>query len=176
MSSVPLSDLDVGAFGRWALGVFFSHARHALPTDSRHRSAELPPVDFFDVAAIANPFRAQRRKSLCHIAVKIRITPWAARVVNPHRLVDLDFTVHRLSRRERDLAERNTDVGMQSCLSRKPSSNSESCSRDRLIALSGGINPIAGVDESTGYSFVFAFSVSLVHWLQTKAMRGKSHG
>ena len=50
-------------------------------------------ANFFNVAALANPFCAQGRKSLCHIAVKIRITPWAARVVHAHRLIDFDFTV-----------------------------------------------------------------------------------
>ena len=70
-------------------------------------------IDFFHIAALANPFCAQGRKSLCHIAVKIRITPWAARVVHAHGLVDFDFTVYGLSRCERDFPERNANIGMQ---------------------------------------------------------------
>ena len=77
----------------------------------------------FNIAAIADPFRAQRRKSLRNIAVKIGIAPRAARVVNADRLVvknygrgaraTLDLAVHRLRRRERDFAEWNPNVGMQ---------------------------------------------------------------
>src|SRR5262245_26825865 len=72
-----------------------------------------PSVVLFDVAAIANPFRAQGRKSLLHITVKIHIAPWAACVVHAHRVVDFDFTVHGLSRCERDFPERNANVGMK---------------------------------------------------------------
>src|SRR4030095_16209841 len=71
------------------------------------------PFVFFHVAASANPFRAQRRQTLFDIAVKIGIGPWAARVVNAHRLVYFDFAVRRLGRRERDFPERNANVRMQ---------------------------------------------------------------
>ena len=92
----------------------FALARDELPTSSRHRSGlNCSTANFFNIAALANPFRAQRRKSLCHIAVKIRIAPWAARVVHAHRLIDFDFTVHGLSRCERDFPERNANVGMK---------------------------------------------------------------
>src|SRR6516165_10469354 len=72
-----------------------------------------PSVVLFHIPAVANPFRAQQRKSLRHITAKIRIAPWAACVVHAHRLVDFDFAVHGLSRCERDFPERNANVGMK---------------------------------------------------------------
>src|SRR6476620_10886652 len=71
------------------------------------------PTDFFHVYALANPFCAQGRKSLCHIAVKIRITPRPARVVHAHGFVHFNLARHRLCRGERDFTERNPNVGMQ---------------------------------------------------------------
>ena len=47
-----------------------------------------------------------------HIAVKIRITPWAARVVHSYRLIDFDFTVYGLSRCKCYLAKWYTNPGM----------------------------------------------------------------
>jgi hypothetical protein len=72
-----------------------------------------PPFDFFDIAAIADPFRPQPRQSTRNVDIHIQVTPRAARVVNAHRFVDLDLTVHRLRRRKRDLAERDPNIGMQ---------------------------------------------------------------
>ena len=69
-------------------------------------------IDFFNIAALANPFCTQRRKSLCHIAVKIGITPWAACVVHAHGFVDFYFTVYGLSRCEGDFPKRNTNLAM----------------------------------------------------------------
>src|SRR6266481_7102171 len=73
----------------------------------------LSSIDFFDITALANPFGAQRRKSLRDIAVKIGIAPGAARVVHAHGLVYFDMTIHRLRRREGYLPKRNANVGMQ---------------------------------------------------------------
>src|SRR6476660_7843768 len=70
-------------------------------------------IEFSRITALANPFCAQRRKSLRHVAVKIRITPWPARVVHAHGLIDFDSTVYGLSRRERDFPEWNANVGVQ---------------------------------------------------------------
>src|SRR6476660_3427102 len=70
-------------------------------------------IDFFYITALANPFCAQRRKSLRHVAVKIRITPWPARVVHAHGFVHFNLARHRLCRGERDFTERNTDLGVQ---------------------------------------------------------------
>src|ERR1700719_4319397 len=65
------------------------------------------------IATVADPFRAQRWQTLFNIAIEICVTPRAAGVVNAHRLVHLDLAVHRLGRRERDLAKRHANVGMQ---------------------------------------------------------------
>ena len=78
-------------------------------------------IDFFDIVAVANPFCAQGRKSLCYVAVKIRITPWPARVVHPHRLIDFNLARHRLCRRERDFTEWNPNVAMNFAANVNPS-------------------------------------------------------
>src|SRR5207249_10488538 len=73
------------------------------------------PFDLFNIAAGANPFRAQRRQPLRNIDSPSRIgsiAPRPARIVNAHRLVHFDLAVHRFRRRERNLAERNTKIGM----------------------------------------------------------------
>src|SRR5437763_9975985 len=70
-------------------------------------------VDLFDITAVADPFCARRRKALRDVAMKRRITPGTARVVNANRFVHLDFAADRFRWRERDLAEGNPDVGMQ---------------------------------------------------------------
>src|SRR5207253_9429421 len=72
-----------------------------------------PSLDLFDIAAGANPFRPQRQQTARNIDIYIWITPWTTRIVNAHRLVDIDPTVHRLRRRKRDFAERHFDLGMQ---------------------------------------------------------------
>src|SRR5206468_542784 len=96
--------------GRWALrrdtGVF-------LGKISIVDRLNFSPIDFFHISSVAGPFRAQRRKSLRNITVKIGIAPRAARVINAHGLVHLDFAVHRFGRRKGDLAEWNASVGMQ---------------------------------------------------------------
>src|SRR5206468_9169609 len=74
---------------------------------------EFASFDFFDIAARANPFRAQLRQTACHIDICISIAPRTARIVNTHRLVHFDLAIHRFRRRERNLAERNTKIGMQ---------------------------------------------------------------
>src|SRR4030095_8965257 len=71
-----------------------------------------PSVVLLNITALANPFRAQRRKSLLHITVKIRIAPWAACVVHAHRLVYFDFSIHGFSRSECYLAKRHTNCAM----------------------------------------------------------------
>ena len=75
--------------------------------DRRH----LSPFDFFDIAAIPDPFRAERRQSFFNIAVEIGIAPWAAGVVNADRFVDFDFAVERFGLRETDLTEGNPEIG-----------------------------------------------------------------
>ena len=70
-------------------------------------------LGFFHISSLANPFCAQGRKALCHVAVKIRITPWPARVIHPHWFIHFDLACHRFCRRERDFTERNANVGMQ---------------------------------------------------------------
>jgi hypothetical protein len=72
----------------------------------------LSSFDFFHIASVPNPFCPERWQPTRDIDVYIRITPRAARVVNAHRLVDFDLAVHRLRRRERDLAERHFDLRM----------------------------------------------------------------
>src|SRR5215510_1888126 len=67
---------------------------------------------FFHVAAVADPFPAERRQPLRDVTVKIRITPWAAGVVHAHRLIDFDFAANRFGRREGDFAKRHAHVGM----------------------------------------------------------------
>src|SRR5262249_11133461 len=67
---------------------------------------------FFHVAAVADPFPAERRQPLRDVTVKIRITPWAAGVVHAHRIIDFDFAANRFGRRERDFAKRHAHVGM----------------------------------------------------------------
>src|SRR5437763_16656900 len=70
-------------------------------------------VDLFDITAVADPFCARGRKTLRDVAMKRRITPGTARVVNANRFVHLDFAAHRFRWHERDFAEGNPDVGMQ---------------------------------------------------------------
>ncbi len=69
-------------------------------------------LDFFDIAAVADPFRAQRRQTARNIDIYVRIAPRAARVVNADRFVDFNFAIHRLRRRERDLAKRHAKIDM----------------------------------------------------------------
>src|SRR5262245_54158126 len=71
-----------------------------------------PSLILLYIAALANPFCAQWRKALRHVAMKFRIAPWAARVVHEYRLIDFDFAVHGLSRCERDFPEGNANVGV----------------------------------------------------------------
>src|ERR1044071_3499913 len=78
-------------------------------------------ADFFNVSTCANPFCTHGRKSLCHVSRKVRITPWPARVVYTHRLIDFDITVHRLSWCQGDFAERNANTGMQLARNVNPS-------------------------------------------------------
>src|SRR5262249_5661104 len=68
---------------------------------------------FFHIAAVANPFRAHRRQALFDIPMKIWVAPQAACIVNAHRLVHFNFTVHRFCWREGDLAEGHTDFAIQ---------------------------------------------------------------
>src|SRR5262249_1423978 len=70
----------------------------------------LAAFGFFNVAAVADPLGAQRRKSSRDIAVKIGITPWTAGVVNAHRLLHLNLAAHRFRRRECDFAKRHANV------------------------------------------------------------------
>src|SRR5947208_14812182 len=78
-----------------------------------------PSFDLFDIAAITDPFRAQRRQALFNDPSRIgstaefRIAPGTARVVNADRLVHFDLAVHRLRRREGYFAERDAKIGMQ---------------------------------------------------------------
>jgi len=174
------------SIGRWALGV----GRSAFPlrgtrVNFREKTVinrlSFSPFDFFHISALADPFRAQRRKSLRNIAVKSGVTPRSARVVNAHRLVvknygrgsraSLHLTVHRLRRRERDFAERNPNVRMQ---------------------LAGDINlarietrsaPASLAASRLGFTFYVARtarSIHLVHSVNSvpnkKAMRGITHG
>src|SRR5260370_31569500 len=73
----------------------------------------LSSIDFFHIPALANPFGAQRRKSLRDIAVKIGIAPGAAPVVHAHGIVYFDMTIHRLRRRDGYLPKRNSNAAMQ---------------------------------------------------------------
>src|SRR5207253_10090149 len=64
----------------------------------------------FHIAAGTDPFGAQRRQTLRNIAVKIRIAPRSAGVVNAHRLVYLNLATHRFCWRERDFAKGHANV------------------------------------------------------------------
>src|SRR6266446_8060382 len=68
---------------------------------------------FPDFPSPADPFRAQRRQTLFDVAMKIRIAPRAAGVVNAHRLVDFDLAANRFRWGERYLPKRNSDVFVQ---------------------------------------------------------------
>src|SRR5438132_356078 len=74
--------------------------------------------DFFGIAAITDPFRAQRRQALFNDPSRIgstaefRIAPWAAGVVNADRLVHFNLAVHRLGRREGYFPERDANIDM----------------------------------------------------------------
>ncbi len=70
-------------------------------------------VDFLHIAAVANPFGAQRRQAFGYIDLLIGVAPRAARVVDADRLVHFDLAAHGFCRREGDFAERNADVGME---------------------------------------------------------------
>jgi len=100
--------LDVG---RWTFSVRMRSMRFGKIAVILRRNGS--SLDFFYVAAIANPFRAQWRQTLRNIAVKIGVAPGTACVVHAHRFVDFDFAVERFSRRERDFAERHSDFTMQ---------------------------------------------------------------
>ena len=69
--------------------------------------------DFFYIAAVANPFRAQRRQTFGDIDMLIGVAPRAAGVVNADRLVHFDLAAHRFRRGERDFAEGNAQIAMQ---------------------------------------------------------------
>src|SRR5437588_7763568 len=69
--------------------------------------------DFFDIAAITDPFRTQRRQAVFDVATETRIAPGTAGVVNAHRLVHFNLAGHCFCWRERYFAERNFDVCMQ---------------------------------------------------------------
>ena len=73
---------------------------------------DLPAFDFFDIAAVTNPFLPQCRQALLNITLKIWIAPRAAGVLNTHRLIALKAAAKIFGRRERDLAERNAKIGM----------------------------------------------------------------
>ncbi len=64
----------------------------------------------FDVAALLDPRLAQRRQTLLNCPLKRLVTPWPAAIINTHRVVRDTFTVEGLARRERDLAEWDSDV------------------------------------------------------------------
>src|ERR1700736_529374 len=75
-------------------------------------------VDLFDIAAFQNPISPQGRKPSNWVkrhgpSRTGIIAPWSAGVVNADRLVHFDFAGHRLGWRERDLAERHANIGMQ---------------------------------------------------------------
>ena len=57
-------------------------------------------LDLFNVAAVANPFCAQRRQTVCNIDMLIRIAPWTTRVVDVHWFVRLERAVERFGRRK----------------------------------------------------------------------------
>ena len=69
-------------------------------------------LDLFHIAAVANPFRAQRRQTSFDIAVKFRVAPRPTGVVNTRRLVKLERFVERFSWRERNLPERDAQIDM----------------------------------------------------------------
>src|SRR5262249_47839558 len=74
--------------------------------------------DFLNITARENPFSSQGRKPLNWIKrhglsrTGTITSPGAARVVDADRFVHLDLARHCFRRRERDLAERNANVGM----------------------------------------------------------------
>src|SRR5436853_7051572 len=75
-------------------------------------------IDFFDIAARENPIPTQGRQPLYWVKrhgpsrTGTIIAPGTAGVVNADRLVHVDLAGHCFGRRERDLAKRNTNVGM----------------------------------------------------------------
>src|SRR5438477_8934679 len=69
-------------------------------------------VDFFDITAFQNPISSQGRQALNWVKRHAWIAPRTARVINPHRFVDLDLAGHRFGRRETDLAEWHAKIGM----------------------------------------------------------------
>src|SRR5438477_2532854 len=70
-------------------------------------------VDFFDITAFQNPISSQGRQALNWVKRHAWIAPRTARVINPHRFVDLDLAGHRFGRRETDLAEWHPNVGVE---------------------------------------------------------------
>ena len=72
-----------------------------------------PAVVFLNIAAGANPFRAQRGQALLDIALEIRIAPGAGAVINADRFVLLDGAGVGFGGREFDFAHGHADVGME---------------------------------------------------------------
>src|SRR5437016_12971248 len=68
--------------------------------------------NFFDIAAITDPFRAQWRQALFNVAIETRLAPGTAGVINADRLVHFDLAAHRLGRREGYFAERPAKIDM----------------------------------------------------------------
>ena len=65
------------------------------------------------IAALRNPFLAERRESLGDIPVEIGITPRPAAFINADGGVRFQLAVKVLSRGERDLAHWDTHLGME---------------------------------------------------------------
>ena len=72
----------------------------------------LAAVVFRHVLAIRDPFRAQCRQALVGRAGERRIAPRPGAVIDAHGLIRLQFAAEYLRRRERDLAHRHAEIGM----------------------------------------------------------------
>ncbi len=70
-------------------------------------------VNLDDIGAAPDPLLAQRRQTALDVAVKICVTPGAARVVNADGFVDFNVAGDGFRRREGNFAERNAEVGVE---------------------------------------------------------------
>src|SRR5260370_31300676 len=127
-------------------------------------------VDFLDITTRENPVSTQGRKPLNWVKRHAWIAPRTAGVVNADRFVDFDLAVHRFGRRERDLAERNPEVGVQFT------------GEVNLARIVGDAVSVSILLRWAAASFPYRRTIAIllrVHscpsWLK-KAMRGKTHG
>ena len=69
-------------------------------------------VVFGDITPGHNPLATQAGQAVLHVAAEFLVTPRAACVINPHRVVGLKLAVEIFGRRKTDLAEGHADVGV----------------------------------------------------------------